>query len=67
MTLIAEERPFTIRRLTTLLGVPPWTLRRLERRGVLPRAPRKILSGERYWYPSEVPELRRKLEDWRKV
>ena len=60
-----SERPFTIRRLSVLLGIHPWTIRRLERRGVLPAAPRKILTRERYWYPSDLPELRRRLDDWR--
>ena len=61
-----EERPFTIRYLTALLDIKPWTLRRLERRGVLPEASRKLRSRERYWYPSDVPELRRRLDEWKK-
>jgi len=60
-----KERPFTSRRLAILVGVPPWTIRRLERRGVLPCAPRKFLSRERYWYPSDLPELRRRLDEWK--
>ena len=59
------QRPFTIRRLSALVGVPPWTIRRLERRGVLPTASRKLLSRERYWYASDLPEIERRLNDWR--
>lgn len=45
----------------------PWNLRRLERRGVIPAAPRARLSGNRYYSVEQVEEAaallaRRRME-----
>ena len=59
---IAEWRtPVTVTEAARLLGVPGKTaaaaaqkLRRLERRGVVPRAHRSLVSGDRYWLRDEI-------------
>jgi DNA-binding transcriptional MerR regulator len=53
----------TVSQTAALLRLPgPWTLRRLEGRGVIPPARRSALSQERYFLSEELPKLRRLID-----
>lgn len=58
-------RPFTVGEVADLHGLPgPWTVRRLEKRGVLPPARRSLARGDRFYDPSDVAEIiKRRLEE----
>jgi DNA-binding transcriptional MerR regulator len=61
-----KQHTVSIGEVAATLGLPgAWTVRRLERRGVLPCARRTSLSNERYWLAADVPELRRRVQAWR--
>jgi DNA-binding transcriptional MerR regulator len=52
----------TVRGAALRLGLPgPWTLRRLEARGLLPRAKRTPFTGERYYLVGELEILKAQL------
>jgi len=62
MTIASHERPLTVSNVAVELGLPgPWTVRRLEARGVLPLPRRAILSRDRYYMPDDVEAMRARL------
>jgi DNA-binding transcriptional MerR regulator len=55
-------RPFTVGEVADLHGLPgPWTVRRLEQRGVLPQPRRTLVNRERVYDAETVAELRRRI------
>ena len=55
-------RPFTVSEVADLLGLPgAWTLRRLEKRGVVPSVRRSLAHGDRFYPPEDVAAMRRAL------
>jgi DNA-binding transcriptional MerR regulator len=58
-----KDGPLTIGAMAELIGVVPgpWTLRRLEARGVIPQARRSLARGDRYYIASEAKDLRRAI------
>jgi DNA-binding transcriptional MerR regulator len=58
MSLRTESRYLTVGQAAEALDLPgPWTLRRLEARGVIPAAPRAERSRDRYYEPETVERI----------
>lgn len=52
---------YTVQDAADLVGLGPWTLRRLERLGRIPTPPRDSISGWRYYSDDDVERLREAL------
>lgn len=53
-----QRNRYTVQDAAALVGVNPWTLRRLERLGRIPTPPRDAISGWRYYTYDDVEQLR---------
>ncbi len=56
-----QRNRYTVQDAAALVGVGPWTLRRLERLGRIPSPPRDGISGWRYYSDTDVEQLREAL------
>jgi DNA-binding transcriptional MerR regulator len=58
-----EDRPLTVTAMAKLVGIVPgpWTLRRMESRGVIPPAKRSLARGDRYYDPGDADRIRRAI------
>ena len=61
-------RVLKVSEAAAVLGLPgPWTLRRLEQRGVIPRPHRTPVTGVRYYTLTDVPRIRQRIEESKKT
>lgn len=60
--LLRREGPLTVGQAAKILGVHPQTLRRLEKRGVVPPARRSLVHGDRLYDPKSLELMRRLAE-----